>query len=83
MVPYNIKNLVNQVTPNPRNSVTTVDLHLEHSRRSGHRLDILKAQIAYTLNVQSFHTGSIQLSFDGGAPGRLLTPLPAAQGLRP
>jgi hypothetical protein len=67
------QNRVNQATPNPRNSITTVDLHLVqvagHQQVTGHRLDILKAQIAYTLNVQSFHTGSIQLLFDGVAQG--------------
>ncbi|BEP14690.1 hypothetical protein acdb102_30010 [Acidothermaceae bacterium B102] len=76
-------NKVNQVTQDARNLLTTVDLHVAGKPLSSDYIATLKAQIAYTLNVQSFHTGSIQLEVDGRPQGGTYTLAQLPKGYDP
>ena len=76
-------NKVNQVTQDARNLLTSVDLHVAGKPLSADYIATLKAQIAYTLNVQSFHTGSIQLLFDGRPQGGVYTLAQLPKGYDP
>ena len=76
-------NKVNQVTQDARNLLTTVDVHVAGRSLSADYIATLKAQIAYTLNVQSFHTGSIQLEVDGRPQGETFTLAQLPKGYDP